>query len=78
MQAGRFRTNHREARAVRVAPRVKWRQPRGRTCAPVHATIDVERPLLAAVRWSIRKHGDEPSSRKVDQLLDERSTLTGS
>jgi len=35
-------------------------------------TVDSERRLLAAVRWSIREHGDEPSSRLVDELLDER------
>jgi hypothetical protein len=35
-------------------------------------TIDSELRLLAAVRWSIRHHGGEPSSRQVDELLDER------
>jgi hypothetical protein len=35
-------------------------------------TIDSELRLLAAVRWSIREHGGEPSSRQVDELLDER------
>jgi hypothetical protein len=35
-------------------------------------TIDAELRLLAAVRWSIREHGGEPSSRQVDELLDER------
>ena len=35
-------------------------------------TIDSELRLLAAVRWSIREHGGEPSSRHVDELLDER------
>jgi hypothetical protein len=34
-------------------------------------TIDSELRLLAAVRWSI-EHGGEPSSRQVDELLDER------
>ena len=34
--------------------------------------------LLAAVRHSIREHGGEPSSRLVDELLDERAELTGS
>jgi hypothetical protein len=29
-------------------------------------TIDSELRLLAAVRWSIREHGREPSSRQVD------------
>jgi hypothetical protein len=35
-------------------------------------TIDSELRLLAAVRWSIREHGGEPSSRHVDELFDER------
>jgi hypothetical protein len=35
-------------------------------------TIDSELRRLAAVRWSIREHGGEPSSRQVDELLDER------
>ena len=35
-------------------------------------TIDSELRLLAAVRWSIREHGGELSSRLVDELLDER------
>ena len=35
-------------------------------------TIDAELRLLGAVRWSIREQGDEPSSRLVDELLDER------
>jgi hypothetical protein len=35
-------------------------------------TIGSELRLLAAVRWSIREHGGEPSSRHVDELLDER------
>ena len=34
-------------------------------------TIDSELRLLAAVRRSIREHGGEPSSRQVDELLDE-------
>jgi hypothetical protein len=33
---------------------------------------DSELRLLAAVRRSIREQGDEPSSRQVDELLDER------
>jgi hypothetical protein len=33
---------------------------------------DSELRLLAAVGWSIREHGGEPSSRQVDELLDER------
>ena len=35
-------------------------------------TIDSELRLQAAVRRSIREHGSEPSSRQVDELLDER------
>ena len=31
-------------------------------------TIDSELRLLAAVRWSIREHGGEPSSRQVDEF----------
>jgi hypothetical protein len=38
-------------------------------------TIDSELRLLAAVRWSIREHGGEPSTRLVDDLLDERNEL---
>ena len=41
-------------------------------------TIDSEWRLLAAVRWSIRENGGEPSSRRVDELLDERAELTES
>jgi hypothetical protein len=40
-------------------------------------TIDSELRLLAAVRWSIREHGGEPSSRRVDELLDERLAHRG-
>jgi hypothetical protein len=29
------------------------------------------------VRWSIREHGGEPSSRQVDELLDERLAHRG-
>jgi hypothetical protein len=32
---------------------------------------------MAAVRWSIRAHGGEPSSRHVDELLDERLSHCG-
>ena len=35
-------------------------------------TIDGEMRLLAAVRAAIRDEGGEPSSRQVDELLDER------
>jgi hypothetical protein len=38
-------------------------------------TIDSELRLLAAVRRSIREHGDESSSRQVDELLDELNEL---
>ena len=41
-------------------------------------TIDSEPRLLAAVRWSIREHGGEPSNRLVDELLDERNARSGS
>jgi hypothetical protein len=41
-------------------------------------TIDSELRLLAAVRWSIREHGGEPSSRQVDELLDERLEISAS
>jgi hypothetical protein len=41
-------------------------------------TVDFELRLLAAVRRSIREHGGQPSSRHVDELLDERNALTGS
>jgi hypothetical protein len=40
-------------------------------------TIDSELRLLVAVRWSIREHGGEPSSRQVDKLLDERLAHRG-
>jgi hypothetical protein len=56
-----------------VASRVGTQTPRMRDLD----TIDSELRLLAAVRRSIREHGDEPSSRQVDELLDERSELTG-
>jgi hypothetical protein len=36
-------------------------------------SIDSELRPLAAVRRSIREHGGEPSSRQVDELLDERA-----
>ena len=41
-------------------------------------TIDFELRLVAAMRRCIREHGGEPSSRHVDELLDERNELTGS
>jgi hypothetical protein len=40
-------------------------------------TIDAELRLQAAVRRSIREQGDEPSSRHVDELLDERLAHRG-
>ena len=39
--------------------------------------IDSELRLLAAVRRSIRERGGEPSSRQVDELLDERLAHRG-
>lgn len=41
-------------------------------------TLDSELRLLAAVRWSIRLHGGTPSSRYVDELLDERNHVAES
>ena len=41
-------------------------------------TVDFELRLLAAVRRCIREHGGQPSSRHVDELLDEGNELTGS
>jgi hypothetical protein len=38
-------------------------------------TIDSELRLLAAVRWSIREHGGEPSSRQVDERLAHRAAV---
>jgi hypothetical protein len=40
-------------------------------------TIDSELRLPAAVRWSIREHGGEPSSRQLDELLNERLAHRG-
>jgi hypothetical protein len=40
-------------------------------------TIDAELRLLCAVRPLIREQGGEPSSRQVDELLDERLTRDG-
>jgi hypothetical protein len=53
--------------------------PVGFTLSPMRDldTIDSELRLLAAVRWSIREHGGEPSSRQVDELLDERLAHCG-
>ena len=39
-------------------------------------TIDSELRFHSAMRRSIRAHGGEPSSRQIDELLDERSELT--
>ena len=36
-------------------------------------TIDAELRLIRAVRWSIRENDGEPSSRQVDELLDDRA-----
>jgi hypothetical protein len=40
-------------------------------------TIDAELRLEVAARRSIREHGSEPSSRDVDELLDERLARRG-
>jgi hypothetical protein len=40
-------------------------------------TIDAELRLQAAVLRSMRARGDEPSSRHVDELLDERLAHRG-
>jgi hypothetical protein len=40
-------------------------------------TIDAELRLEAAARRSIREHGGEPSSRDIDELLDERLAHRG-
>jgi hypothetical protein len=51
---------------------------RGPNLGSAHArteVIDSELRLVAAVRWSIREHGGEPSSCQVDELLDERTAL---
>ena len=39
---------------------------------PAGPAPDAELRLIAAVRWSIGENGSEPSSRQVDELLDER------
>jgi hypothetical protein len=41
--------------------------------SPCQDTIESGLRLLAAVRRTIREHGGEPSSRQVDELLDERA-----
>jgi hypothetical protein len=51
----------------------RTRQPHGSPQSPMHAELR----LLAAVRRSIREHGGEPSSRQVDELLDERLAHCG-
>jgi hypothetical protein len=53
------------------------RRPKLRACA-TSAPSTPELRLLAAVRWSIREHGGEPSSRLVDELLDERVEISAS
>jgi hypothetical protein len=40
-------------------------------------TIDSELRFHSAMRRSIRAQGGEPSSRQIDELLDERFELTG-
>jgi len=39
--------------------------------------VDAELRLLATVRQSIRAQGGEPSSRQVDELLDEGGLSSG-
>jgi hypothetical protein len=46
-------------------------------CAKVTPSRDAELRLLAAVRRSIREQGCAPSSRHVDELLDERLAHRG-
>jgi hypothetical protein len=61
---------------------LRWLARPGTTTALRHhqrdrETIDSELRLLGAVRRSIREHGGEPSSRQVDELLDERLAHRG-
>jgi hypothetical protein len=55
------------------APPAKSEGPRVRDIE----TIDAELRLQAAMRRSIREHGGEPSSRQLDELLDERLAHRG-
>jgi hypothetical protein len=55
-----------------------WTPPLGFANVRDLDTIDSELRFLSAVRRSIRRHGVEPSSRQIDELLDERFELTGS
>jgi hypothetical protein len=55
-----------------------WTPPVGFANVRDVDTIDSELLFLSAVRRSIRAHGGEPSSRQIDELLDERFELTGS
>ena len=63
---------------MRTTPMKKsmWTPPSGFTNGRDLDTIDSELRFHAAVRRSIRAHGGEPSSRQIDELLDERSELT--
>jgi hypothetical protein len=54
-----------------------WTPPLGFANVRDLDTIDSELRVLSAVRRSIRAHGCEPSSRQIDELLDERFELTG-
>jgi hypothetical protein len=76
--AKKGQVHHRPA-SSRTDPR-RCRIPQGR--APLGASnrwraIDSGLRLLAAVRRSIRKRGGEPSSRQIDELLDERLAHRG-
>jgi len=66
------------AAPLRVRRSVNCDDDRHGPCCPTFDAIDSELRLLAAVRWSIREHGGEPSSRQVDELLDERLEISAS
>jgi hypothetical protein len=55
-----------------------WTPPSGFANVRDLDTIDSELRFLCALRRSIRAHGLKPSSRKIDELLDERFELAGS
>jgi hypothetical protein len=54
-----------------------WTPPSGFVNVRDLDTIDSELRFHSAMRRSIRAHGGEPSSRQIDELLDERFLLTG-
>jgi hypothetical protein len=61
------------------AQRKRWGEPSKSLAARDRSReCDSELRLLAAVRWSIREHGGEPSSHLVDELLDERLEISAS